>query len=159
MVQINEMSMRARLDRATLVAFMSKSLGVGETRIGTSNDFLELVGTAEEKALGLDVLLSDSGFQTLCRWYKEGELSPPDLLELAAKASVAFQTDTVFANYLEPPDVSTDQFLLVTPERKVFRAYATVNTDVFDVELVDGKEISLDNSILMFRHTRQEETG
>jgi hypothetical protein len=159
MVQINEMSLRARIDRTRLVAFMSKSLGVDEICIGTSNDFWELAGTADAKVLGLDVLLSKSGYETLCRWYQVDDLSPSDLLRLAGQASVAFQTDTVVANFLEPPEVSTDQFLLVTPEKKVFRAYATVNTDVFDVELVDGKELSLDDLPLIFRDAQQEETG
>jgi len=42
------------------------------------------------------------------------------LLKLAEQASMAFRTDTAIADYLEPPDVSTDQFLLLTPERQYF---------------------------------------
>jgi hypothetical protein len=153
------MSLRKRIDRSALVAFISRSLGVDESRIGTPKEYWELAGTADAKDIGLEVLVSDAGFQTLCRWYQEVELSPPDLLKLAEQASMAFRTDTAIADYLEPPDVSTDQFLLLTPERTVFRAYATANSDVFEVELVDGKDLGFDNLISMFRHARREETG
>jgi len=144
-VQINEISLRTWIDRATLVAFMSRSLGVDVTRIVTSEEYWELERTGKGKAIGLEVFLSDAGFRTLCRWYQQDELSPADLLMLATKASVAFQTDTVIANCIEPSDASADQFLLVTPERKFYRAYATVNSLVFEIALIDEKELSLDS--------------
>jgi hypothetical protein len=136
MYSINELSLRAHVDLPQLAAFLSESLGVAPSLIGSAADFWERYGRSDRILVGLNVQWSSSGFRTFLNWYQDRELSSLELLMLAKSASKQFDTDSALGNFLCPPEDSADQFLVVTPDARLYRAYSTMNAGVFDVEYI-----------------------
>lgn len=149
MFLINEFSLRKYVARLDLESFLSQALGVKPDRIIGSADFWKKYDESDEPLVGLDVQWSSSGFGTFLNWYQNFSSSYIDLLNLAASASRSFNTDVALGNFIDSPEVSTDQFFVVTPDAQLYRAHATENSDVFDVEL-DGPAVSIADTISAF---------
>ena len=78
------------------------------------------------------------------------------LLRLAEIASKHFQTDIALGNFIDFPEDSADQFLVVTPDAKFYRAYATENGEVFDVERC-SPATSLEDAIFDLEEGKESE--
>jgi hypothetical protein len=129
-----ELSLRTHVERRRLEAFVSEWFGVEPDRIGSALDFWESSASPSEILLGLDVQWSDTGFRTLVSIYRKTDLPNVSQLKLAESASKLFNTDVAVGDFTEPCETAIDQFLVVTPDGRIYRAYATQNADVFEVE-------------------------
>jgi len=133
-----ELSVRTLLSEEQVRQFLAARLGVDLQRIGSEADYWDRLKTSAPLMLGLTVLGADEGYRTLVRWVQDAELSPGALLTLAAEAARAFVTEVAIADVVEPTDFAVGQYLIVSPDGRVRKAFETENSARFELQPLPG---------------------
>ena len=157
MIELFELSIRANIEYDKLNDFLAEVLRIDRSQIVSDTTFWDCVETSHEKIVGVQVYHSDLGFKTLCKWRQTWNLTDIELFQMAAYASVKFHSEVAIGNFIDPPDESGEQFIVITPARQFYRAFSSTNTEVFDTASVDGELFDVDMHIKRARTAKLDQ--
>ncbi|MFO0884930.1 MAG: hypothetical protein U0894_12210 [Pirellulales bacterium] len=153
MIELYEFSIRALVNDNDVRAFLADAMGIDHSQIMSVATFWDSAESRQGKFVGMEVYNSNSGFKTLCKWRQTWNLQDIEFFQLASYASGKFNSEVAIGNFLELQNVSTDQFIVITPAQQFYRAYAVTNTEVFDTAPVDNELYDVE------RFMKQERTA
>ncbi len=139
MIESYEFSIRALVEYNELWVFLADVLGIDRSQIVDESTFWDFAESGQGKVVGLEVCHSNLGFRTLCKWRQTWNLRDIEPFQLASYASVKFNSEVAIGNFIDLQDGSADQFIVITPAKQFYRAYAVINADVFDTSSVDDE--------------------
>jgi len=144
MIELYEFSIRALVNENDVRAFLADAMGIDGSQIMAEATFWDSAESRQGKFVGLEVYNSNSGFKTFSKWRQTWNLQDIEFFQLASNASGKFNSEVAIGNFLDLQEVSTDQFIVITPAKQFYRAYAVTNTDVFDTAPVDNELYDLE---------------
>lgn len=154
MIELYEFSIRALVEYNEVRAFLANLMGIDRSQIVPESTFWDSAESSQGKLVGLEVYNSDSGFRTLCKWRQTWNLQDIELFQFASYASGKFNSEVAIGNFLDLQDVSTDQFIVITPAKQFYRAYAVTNTDLFDTASVDDELYDVEMLVKQYSTTK-----
>lgn len=139
MIESFEFSIRALVEYNEIRAFLGDVLRIDRSQIVPESTFWDSAESSQGKFVGLEVCHSDLGFRTLCKWRQTWNLRDIELFQIASCVSVRFNSEVAIGNFIDLQDGSADQFIVITPAKQFYRAYAVTNTDVFETAPIDDE--------------------
>jgi len=147
MIELCEFSIKAHIEYNELRALLADTLRIDRSQIVAESEFWNCIENGPGTAVGLGVFHSNAGFRTLCKWYQARDFREAEFLTSAITASLMFNSEVAIGNFIDSPDGSADQFIVITPAKQFYRAYSLMNTDAFDTIPVDGNLYDVESLI------------
>jgi len=156
MIEFCEFSIKAHIEYSELRSLLADALRIDRSQIVAESEFWDAIENGAEVAVGLGVLHGNTGFRTLCKWYQSRDFREAEFLTIAITASIMFNSEVAVGNFIDPPDGSADQFIVITPAKRFYRAYSIMNTDTFDTIPVDDKLYDIE---ILLNHDWEKRSG
>ncbi|MEK8019761.1 MAG: hypothetical protein VSS75_023045 [Candidatus Parabeggiatoa sp.] len=152
-MEIYEFSIKKKIFFDKLKSVLSKAFRVPESKIGTSTKFYDSYESLADFELGIEVENQDSGFSTFIKCASKKDLTENDIFNIACTLSVLLTSEVAIGDITYDSDISTGDFLVITPDKFVYRAYEDAdlieNEDIFELK-ARSRKISITDFVKKF---------
>jgi hypothetical protein len=135
-LEIFEISFRRKVSFDEISRGMSKFLGIPHSKIIIENDFWDLPNGKDVEFVGLDMLYSDTGYETFAKGVSYCDIFEEKLSDLAKFLAKELDTIAVIGNYLSEEGEVGDFIAFFPDGTRKFALEVSNGGGVFEIKFI-----------------------